>query len=133
MSITITPLYAALLALLYVYLSIRVISMRRGERISLGDGGSEEMQRRIRAHGNFAEYVPMVLILMALAELQNRPALGLHLIGGCLLVGRIAHAAGVSTGYLRARVIGMFLTFVALIISALSNLGLGTWLAGLAG
>ena len=122
---SITPLYAGLVALLFVLLSIRVIGARRNARIGLGDGGNRLLLRRQRAHANCAEYAPLAIVLMALAELQDTPALVLHLIGGLLILGRLLHAYGLSQEPepLRLRVLGMTLTFAALISGALANLG----------
>ena len=128
----ITPIYAGLATLFYVFLSVRVIGGRRRARVGLGDGGNRLLQRRLRAHGNFAEYCPLGLVLMALAELQGAPAWTLHLIGAALIAGRLVHAYGVSKEPepIRLRVIGMVLTFTALISGALTNLGFGglAWL-----
>ena len=121
---SITPLYASFLTLVFVFLSFRVIGLRRAQKIGLGDGGDRDMLRRIRAHGNFAEYCPLALLLMALAELQNQPDWRIHAIGGLLVAGRLAHAYGVSNGLGTPRVAGMVLTFAALITGALANLGL---------
>lgn len=132
---SITPVYAGLAALLFVFLSARVIGARRTARVGLGDGGNRLLLRRQRAHGNFAEYVPLAIVLMALAELQGTPAPVLHLIGGLLIVGRLVHAYGLSREPEPSltRVLGMGLTFVALVTAALVNLGVGgiaTLLAG---
>ena len=70
----VTPIFAGGLTLLYVYLAVRVITTRRTVRIGLGDGGDAEMLRCIRVHANFAEYVPIGLLLMAMAELLSAPA-----------------------------------------------------------
>jgi uncharacterized membrane protein YecN with MAPEG domain len=123
---TVTALYASTLALLFVALSARTIMARRRARVALGDGGDRILQRRLRAHGNFAEYVPIVLILMALAEFQGTPDGRLHLLGGALLAGRCLHAMCVSREPepIRLRVAGMVLTFGALIGGALANLRL---------
>ncbi len=129
---TITPLYAAVLTVVFIYLSVRVIGRRREARIGLGDGGDRDMLRRIRAHGNFAEYVPLALVLMALAELQQAPAWALHLIGVTLLAGRIMHALGVGREMMPPRVVGMALTFTSLSIGALANIGVSP-LLGLIG
>jgi uncharacterized membrane protein YecN with MAPEG domain len=75
--ILITPFYAALLALLYVGLAVRVIQLRRSERVALGDGGRQSLQRATRVHANFAEYVPLALILLVLAELTGAAGLTL--------------------------------------------------------
>ena len=81
---TATPLYAALLALLFVRLSLGVIRLRRSEKISLGDGGDggdRKLMRAQRVHANFAEYVPFALILMALAEAQDASIWLVHGMG----------------------------------------------------
>ena len=74
----------------------------------------------------FVEYAPLVIILMALAELQGQSTWTIHLIGLCLVAGRLLHAYGVSQEpeLAKLRVAGMALTFTALIVGALSNLGL---------
>jgi uncharacterized membrane protein YecN with MAPEG domain len=120
----ITPVYAALTALLFVALGFRVIGARREARIGLGDGGNRILLRRIRAHGNFAEYAPMALILMALIELQAASSMVMHAMGVCLLTGRLIHAYGVSVEpeNVRLRVTGMILTFSAILIGAFANL-----------
>jgi len=122
----ITPLYAGLIALLFILLSFRVIGARRQVNIPLGDGGDRLLLRRLRAHGNLAEYAPMIIVLMALGELQGVSGLLLHAIGACLLGGRLIHAYGVSREpetYV-LRVTGMVLTITAMMMAALANLGL---------
>jgi len=122
---TITPLYAGLIALLFVYLSLRVITVRHSDRISLGDGGKSDMEKRIRAQGNCAEYAPIALILLALAEFQGAPVWVIHLLGIMLLSGRIIHAWGLSQSpqNLRARVIGMLLTLMMITFTAIADIG----------
>ena len=83
MVVTVTPVYAGLLAMMFVPLSIRVIRQRRRARIGVGDGGDRLLIRRQRAHANFAEYVPMTIVLMALAEWQASPGWTLHAVGIC--------------------------------------------------
>ncbi|HGG65737.1 MAG TPA: hypothetical protein ENK34_14315 [Rhodobacteraceae bacterium] len=123
--ITVTPLYAGLVALLFVYLSFRVITVRRSDRISLGDGGKSDMAKRIRAQGNCAEYAPIALILLALAEFQGAPVWVLHLLGIMLLSGRIIHAWGLSQSpqNLNARVLGMLLTLIMITFTAIADIG----------
>ena len=116
----ITALYAGLLTLLFVVLSLRVIRVRRGEKISIGDGDNGDLLRRMRVHANFAEYAPLALVLLGLAEsLKTDPRL-LHAIGAALLIGRICHAIGLSPqpSILPLRVSGMVLTFIALLMGA---------------
>jgi uncharacterized membrane protein YecN with MAPEG domain len=110
-------LYAALLALLFVALSIRTLRLRRRLRIGIGDAGNEQMLRAMRVHSNFAEYVPLTLFLIYLAEVQGAPALFIHALGLCLLTGRLSHAYGVSQANenYSFRVFGMAMTFTSLI------------------
>lgn len=117
---TVTPLYAGVLGLLFLVLSLRVIGRRQAARVALGDGGDRILLRRQRAQANFAEYVPLVLVLMTLAELRSASSLVLHGIGACLLVGRLLHAYGLSSEPERMayRMVGMVLTFSALGFSA---------------
>ena len=118
---TITPLYGGLLAIWFLILSIRVVLGRAGPgKPSLGDGGSPEMQRRIRGHANFAEYVPLILVLIALLELSGAPHGQLHLLGSALLVGRLLHgyAFSFTKNHVFGRSAGIVLTFMALLGAA---------------
>lgn len=115
MPLPVTALYAGLLGLWLLTLTARVILMRRGAQVSLGDGGDKLLQRRIRAHGNFTEYVPLCLLLLALLELQELGALWLHIFGLMLLVGRLLHGYALGfTGHSPLRVPGTVLTLFAL-------------------
>lgn len=124
MVLSITPVYAALFALFYIFLSLRVALMRRSIQVSLGDGGNQQLAHRTRVHGNFIEYVPLVLILMALAELQGQAAWVVQLIGASLVVGRLMHAYGLTRvpQVLPLRAAGMVFTINALAVGALANL-----------
>ena len=117
----IVSLYAALLALLFAALSIRTLRMRRRLRIAIGDAGNESMLRAMRAHSNFAEYVPISLILMYLVAQSGATPLFLHGLGLCILAGRVSHALGVSRlkEKYAFRVIGMTLTLGPLIICSI--------------
>jgi uncharacterized membrane protein YecN with MAPEG domain len=121
MTLAITGVYAAALTALYLLLSARVILVRRSQRINLGDGGNPDMLRRMRAHGNFAEYAPLGLILLLIAEQQGTAALWLHVTGGMLLAGRVAHGVNFTFGLksMALRTGGMLLTFSALILGAI--------------
>ncbi len=116
----ILPLYAALLGILFFYLSVRTIGLRRKLQIGIGASDSPEMLRAMRVHANFAEYAPLVLLLIALAELQAAPALLVHALGLCLLLGRAIHAWGVSqvTERFVFRVTGMAMTFTAMLTAS---------------
>jgi uncharacterized protein len=120
----ITALYAALLVPLFIVLSVRVIRNRRGRKIRIGDGQDAMMLRAMRVHANFAEYVPMSLILMGLAESTGVHPLLLHASGMALIIGRLSHAFGVSqiNENLRFRITGMALTFTVLGVLAVACL-----------
>ena len=92
---TITLLYAGLLSLWLLVLSARVIAIR-SQGISLGDGGNPVLLRRIRAHGNFAEYVPMILVMMGFLEINHLSALWIHVFGTTLVIGRLLHGYALS-------------------------------------
>jgi uncharacterized membrane protein YecN with MAPEG domain len=91
----VTPLYAGIVAILFFVLSVRVVQ-RRGHGVSLGDGGDAVLQRRIRAHGNFAEYVPLILVMMAMLELSRTSIYVLHALGIALVVARLLHGYALS-------------------------------------
>jgi uncharacterized membrane protein YecN with MAPEG domain len=124
MTLAIVPVYAALLALLFVMLSLAVVRQRRSGRVAIGTAGDRELERRVRVHGNFAEYTPLALLLLAMAEIRGAPGLLLHGLCLCLLLGRASHAWGVShlDEDLRFRVAGMVATFATLIAAALTIL-----------
>jgi uncharacterized membrane protein YecN with MAPEG domain len=119
----ITSLYAGLLALVFLALSVRVVQKRTGRSgVSLGDGGDAELMRRIRGHANFAEYVPILLIMLAALEYGGAlPGWLLHLLGITMVVARVLH--GVALAYTQKWVFGRFygaaLTFLLLLVMAL--------------
>lgn len=125
MPLRVTALYAALLAALFLLLSVRVIGARQRHRVALG-APHRAIERAVRAHGNFAEYVPLALVLLGLAEGLGLAPLALHLLGLALLAGRATHAWGISREpeVLRFRVVGMGLTFAVLGLAAAALLGL---------
>lgn len=115
-------LYTALALLpLYLFLSIRVIRFRQKHNVSIGDGGHTLLFRRIRAHGNFAEYAPLGLLLILLLELNGGCTKSILLPAMCLVVGRFFHATALSLSLapLWVRVTGMALTFASLITSGI--------------
>lgn len=121
---TVTALYAALLALLFVGLSVRTLLRRRKIGAAVGDGDDVVLTKAIRAHGNFAEYTPLCLVLIYLLEVVAGAELMLHVYGVVLLVGRSLHAFGVSQPdeNFTFRVAGMACTFVVLIGASLGLL-----------
>lgn len=115
--IVITSFYAGLIGLFYFALSMNVIRNRWRYKQSLGAGGEAKMERAIRVHGNFAEYVPLIMIMMGFLEMGKAPSGWLHAFGVCLVMGRLLHAYGLAFvhGTSKGRFIGMLFTFSALI------------------
>lgn len=122
--VSVTAFYAALLSVLFVVLCRNVIIYRRRQRIAIGAESDPDLLRRVRAQGNFAEYVPLALLLMGFAEMQGLAPLIIHGFGLALLAGRTIHAVGLSRSPedLRFRTTGMVLTFAVLSLAAIANL-----------
>ncbi|MBK8815414.1 MAG: MAPEG family protein [Methylococcaceae bacterium] len=118
----ISAIYAGILALLIVWLSLNVIKLRRANKVKLGDGGVPELQNAIRAQGNAAEYIPISLILLVLLELSGTYLWMVNLAGVALIIGRIIHAKGLLTENLRYRVLGMQLTIFTIVGLATVNI-----------
>lgn len=119
-TLPITSLFAALLTLLYIVLAIRIIRLRWRERVGIGTGESLPLKAAVRVHGNFAEYVPLGLILLALMEINGASETILFAMGGLLFVARVFHAIGLtrSIGVSIYRTIGVLGTFAMLLVSA---------------
>ncbi len=124
--LTITPIYAALIAFLYVALSVNVIKVRRNGRISVGDAGDKAMIKAMRTHSNCAEYAPFGLLLIAMVELQGASGIVVNLLGLSLLAGRLLHAYGFgrTPQIIILRQMGMGLTFLSLLLAAVANIAL---------
>ena len=121
----ITSIIAALLTIIFLKLSFAVIDLRRKNKVSLGSGGHEELERAIRAQGNFAEYVPFGIILIACLEVNGAPWWLVGITGIALIIGRLIHAKGINEPppHFSKRVLGMKFTFYTLIALVLLNLG----------
>ena len=121
----ITSIIAAVLTIIFVKLSLAVIALRRKNKVGLGTGGHEDLERAIRAQGNFAEYVPFGIILIACLELNSAPWWLVLLPGLALIIGRLMHAKGINTPPpdFSLRVTGMKFTFGTLVTLAILNLG----------
>jgi uncharacterized membrane protein YecN with MAPEG domain len=88
----ITGLYSALLAFIYIKLSLNVISLRRVHKVSLGHKNHKDLEQAIRAQANFIEYVPFGLILLSCLEVNKVHPLIVFTLGGLLFIGRFLHA-----------------------------------------
>ena len=120
-----TSIIAAILTIIFVKLSFAVIGLRRKNKVGLGSGGYDDLERAIRAQGNFAEYVPIGLILIACLELNDAPWWLVILPGIALIIGRLIHAKGINEPppNFSSRVLGMKFTFGTLITLAILNVG----------
>lgn len=123
----ITLLFASLHVLLMLVLLAPIPRYRRSLKIGVGDGGDKTLARMIRVHGNFIEYVPFALLVLALLELCGLAPAWLWGFGGALLLGRVLHAIGFSRsgGYSFGRFTGTVLTWLVFLAMALA----GLWLA----
>ncbi len=119
----ITALAASAFGLIYIILTLRVGLYRGSSGIFLGDGGDAALLRRIRVHGNFAEYVPLSLILLALIEGTGAPSYIVLGIAASFVFVRLVHAVGLSIdgGPSTLRTIGGLGTIMVL-------LGASVWL-----
>jgi uncharacterized membrane protein YecN with MAPEG domain len=90
----VTAVYAAILALIFAVLSTWVIAGRFNMQILHGDGGNDAMSRRIRAHGNFAEYVPFILLLTGFFESSGGSRITVRILLIALIVARLMHPVG---------------------------------------
>jgi hypothetical protein len=119
----VTSVVSGVLAILFVRLSFAVIALRRQNKVSLGSDGNLDLERAIRAQGNFAEYVPIGIILIACLELNGAPWWLVALPGLTLILGRLFHAKGINQPppNFSNRILGMQLTFFTLLSAAALN------------
>lgn len=124
LTIEITGFYTGLLALLYIVLSINIIRLRWKHKVGIGDGDISELAKAVRVHGNFSEFIPIALILLAAYELSGGASLWLHICGGLLFVGRVFHALGLTKtkGVSRPRQIGVLSTYGVIIGLSIANI-----------
>ena len=91
MELVVTPVYVALTAILMVVLGMRVALSRPKYKVSLGDGGNDQMNVILRGFGNLIEYAPIVLLLLLMMEMKGISQEMLHLYGGLFILFRIVH------------------------------------------
>ena len=121
----VTTLLAVSLTGVLLWLVMRIVNERRSNRISLGTGGVESLERASRAHGNLVETAPVALILCALAEAQGAPGWLLAPTALAFLIGRVLHALaflGAAMDF-RGRMWGMVITILTLGGLAVTALG----------
>ena len=123
----ITLTYASVLGLIFVYLSVNVSRGRKRTQTGLGSGSDEALECDIRIHGNFAEYVPLTLLLIGLLEATDAPGILVRWLGGLLVVARLLHIWGLrqSTGESLGRFVGTTITWIIIVVAS----GMGLYLA----
>jgi uncharacterized protein len=92
----ITATYLGALGLIYAFLGLRVARFRRGNKIVFGDGDDRYLRSAIRAHANFAEYVPIIVIMNALLEMGGAASVQMHVLLGTLTVSRVLRRFALS-------------------------------------
>lgn len=119
-----TLFYAGLSVLLLLFLSWRVVQLRRLHKIGIGDGGNADLLQRIRVHANAVEYMPMLFLLLGGMELNGYPQWLIHSFGAAILISRCAHAWGLShrKGVSKGRMSGMLITFFLMLSMALISI-----------
>lgn len=125
--IPVTLATAGILGLLFVYLSVRVTMVRARTKISVGEdakgtillgdeAAASPLQIACRSQANFAEYVPIALILLGGIEVSGASRLTVEIFAGMLILGRIAHAIGIQkSGPDALRGIGALLTWLVIL------------------
>lgn len=109
---------AAAAAVINIWISMRVGRVRHAAKVSVGDGGEEALIRRMRAHANFVENTPLVLILIAAVDLSGKGAAWLAVVGGIYMLARVCHALGMEGGSLQP------LRGIGTLVTMLTQLGL---------
>ncbi|HEX7783233.1 MAG TPA: MAPEG family protein [Sphingobium sp.] len=123
MLLPITLTLAAAATLLNIWLGIRVSRVRISNKVLHGDGGCEPLVRRMRAHANFVEYTPFVLILFALVELAIGPQAWLWVLALIYILARITHAFGMDASIpSKLRMAGIAFTYLTMIILSVAAL-----------
>lgn len=118
--LSITPMYIALLGLIFIPVTMRAGFYRAKVNIFIGTGDDEELLRRVRGQGNFIETVPIALLLLIAVELLGASAVWLHSLGAALVLGRIAHYLGLTQlGPQMLRVVGMIATLLMIGVSSI--------------
>jgi uncharacterized protein len=131
MALPITLTIAAAAALVNIWLMLRCGQARTSQKVSVGDGGNELVIRRMRAHANFIESAPLVLVLIGALEATGGTSTWLWIVGIAFIVGRLAHGLGMDGGALgKGRAAGTVISMLTLLglavmalISVYSKLG----------
>jgi uncharacterized membrane protein YecN with MAPEG domain len=116
----ITGLYAGILALIQLFLHMKVSDARMKLGISVLHGENLELADKIRRHANFVESVPFALLLIGIVELNQARPVVLHALGATLVAARIMHPFGLRHDVMPhpLRAAGAGLTFLVTLVAA---------------
>ena len=117
---SITLLYAGVLGIMAIGLAFGAGSIRGKHGIPIGDGGRPDLHAAMRRHGNFIEWVPMILILFGLLEMHGAGTVAMHAMGAALVVSRILHAIGLNAQSIQSipRAIGAGGTVIIMLVAS---------------
>ncbi len=117
--LSVSPIYIALLGLMFIVMTMRVGLYRVKNKVDIGDGDDAELLRRIRGQGNFVETVPMALFLLVVMEVLGASDTWLHILGAALVIGRFLHYLGLTKiGPFICRPAGMAATLLTVLVSS---------------
>ena len=118
--LSVSPIYVALLGLVFIVITMRVGLYRLQNKINIGNGDDPELLRRVRGQGNFIETVPMALFILIVMEVMGASDTWLHILGAALLLGRISHYLALTEiGPFICRPIGMMGTLLPILIGSI--------------
>lgn len=117
----VSAVFAAILGVLLVVLALQVSRFRLRYKKGMGCNDDPAFEAAIRAHANLAEYGPLGLIMLAIAELNGVASGMIYWVGLAFVLGRILHAFGMINGQGRphkARMLGVLLTWLSILVIA---------------
>ena len=127
MILPVTLCFAAAVTLVNFWLGMRTGKLRGVHKVSVGDGGNEQLLRSMRAQANFGEQAPLTLALVALVELAGKGGQWLAPAAAVFVIGRICHAFGMDGNFNAGRGIGMLTSMlfqlVLVVVAVLAALG----------
>lgn len=115
-TLPITLTIAGAAVLINLWLGARVSQLRLRDKVSVGDGGNQQVAARMRAHANYIEYTPLFLILLGLVELSQGSQTWLWGVAILYILGRLAHPFGMDRpAPNKLRMIGILVTWIVLL------------------
>jgi uncharacterized membrane protein YecN with MAPEG domain len=124
-------LTTGVLGVIFFLLTVWVVNYRNKTKLMLGDGtgttlpDAQGLQIAVRAHANFAEFVPLVLLLLGAMAYEGANTTFFAVLCGALVIGRILHPIGIRNLKPNApRAVGAMLTWIVLIVASLATLTL---------